>query len=82
MPPAFHIAAVADEILGRPADVQRFAALTQQTQRYALLSRASGNLHDYDHNSMLIHADAERDHFPEVADWCLRHHAGVATEEA
>ena len=70
MPPVWHIAAVNDEVLGRPEDVRLFAELTQQTQRYTLLSRANGNRHDYDHASMLTMKDAAEDHFPAVAEWC------------
>lgn len=36
----------------------------------------SNSKHDYDHTGMLIHRDAEGDHFPAVLDWVRRHDGG------
>lgn len=36
----------------------------------------SSSKHDYDHTGMLIHKDAEKDHFPAVLDWVRRHDGG------
>lgn len=34
-----------------------------------MLGRRVGALHDYGHVDMLVHRDAERDHFPEVVSF-------------
>jgi hypothetical protein len=40
---------------------------------YHLLAKKSGNKHNYDHTSMLLHKDCEKDHFPVVLKWVLEH---------
>ena len=78
LPAAWYLAAQSDRALGHPDDVRRFmesaGERNRQESRYTLLSRENGNLHDYDHINLLIHPDAEKDHFPEVLEW-LRQHA-------
>ncbi|HUX37433.1 MAG TPA: alpha/beta fold hydrolase [Rectinemataceae bacterium] len=72
LPPIWYIAARADRALGHPHDVRSFMeASGSAAARYTILSRAAGNLHDYDHINMLTHPDAPRDHFPAVAEWLL-----------
>jgi len=74
LPPAWYLAAVDDPCLGHPDDVRDLMAEAGQAdQRFALLGRAHGNHHDYDHVTMLTHADAPRDHFPAVATWLAEH---------
>jgi predicted alpha/beta hydrolase len=70
LPPTWYLAAKRDGALGHPADVRDFMdSLRSRESRYTLLSRAGGNLHDYDHIDMLTHPDARIDHFPGVASW-------------
>jgi len=73
MPPTWHIAGIADSILGRVDDVQKFANKAQQTQKFTLLAKKNGNLEDYDHGSMLTSRKAVDDHFPDVREWCWQH---------
>lgn len=40
---------------------------------FRILGKAEGHKHDYDHTGMLIHKDAEGDHFPEVLEWVKLH---------
>jgi len=73
MPPIWYIAAAADRALGHPRDVRDFMISSGVADaRYTILSREAGNLHDYDHITMLTHPDAPRDHFPAVAEWLRR----------
>ncbi len=70
LPRCLYLAAVRDRCLGNPQDVRAFIAESGPHQsHFRLLARANGNLHDYDHISMLTHPDAERDHFPRVSTW-------------
>lgn len=70
LPPAWFLAAADDPCLGHPDDVRDLMAEAGPGQaRATLLGRAEGALHDYDHVTMLTHADAPRDHFPAVAAW-------------
>jgi pimeloyl-ACP methyl ester carboxylesterase len=70
LPRCLYLAAVRDRCLGNPNDVQAFIAESgAHHHHFRLLARANGNLHDYDHISMLTHPDAERDHFPLVSTW-------------
>jgi hypothetical protein len=72
-PATWHICASHDPYLGNPKDVQRWAQLTGQTQRFTELSEAQGNFEDYSHNSMLTSKMAANDHFPKIFDWILEH---------
>ncbi len=70
LPPAFYIAASRDACLGNPADVRRFMEESGQSgEKFLLLGKKQGSLHDYDHLSMVTHPDAASDHFPLVLDW-------------
>ena len=74
LPPIWYIAAEQDQALGHPHDVRSFMESSgRQECRYTVLSRSSGNRHDYDHISMLTHPDAALDHFPEVLEWLRQH---------
>jgi predicted alpha/beta hydrolase len=70
LPPVLHIAAINDEYLGHPDDVERLIAeVGDHPHKYVLLSRDTGHLHDYDHINMLTHPEASDDHFPLVHSW-------------
>ena len=70
LPRTWYIAAINDHVLGHPSDVRRFMRESGVGQkRYSLLSKQSGNKHDYDHINMLTHSDAVDDHFPTILDW-------------
>lgn len=72
-PPVWHISGINDFVLGNSRDVQRFAELTGQTQKFTILSKANGNSEDYDHNGMIISANAPDDHFGDIANWIKQH---------
>ena len=40
-----------------------------KVNKYSLLSKANGNLDDYDHNGLLVSKFCPEDHFPTVLDW-------------
>ena len=70
LPPIWYVAAAGDRALGHPRDVRDFMNASRGDKaRYAILSREAGNMHDYDHITMLTHPDAPLDHFPAVSEW-------------
>jgi len=64
-PKTWLIAAVDDRALGNPIDVQHFAN-EMGIDNVTVLSKDNGNLVDYDHINMLVHPQANDDHFVEV----------------
>ena len=72
-PPVWHICASHDAYLGNPRDVQRWANLTGQIQRFSELSREKGSPEDYNHLSMLTSKHAVTDIFPRVFEWLQEH---------
>jgi predicted alpha/beta hydrolase len=69
-PPSVYLAAKADAAQGHPDDVRRFMrGLGPHDGRMLVLSRKGGNLRNYNHHSMLVHPDCERDHFPLLLAW-------------
>jgi predicted alpha/beta hydrolase len=69
-PASWHFAAVNDNLLGHPLDVQAFLAETGlNSGLYSLLGKAQGQKHDYDHISMLTHPKATKDHFSALESW-------------
>ena len=69
-PQSWHFAAIKDQLLGHPTDVQAFLAETGlDAGRYTLLGKAQGHQQDYDHISMLTHPSASTDHFAELGFW-------------
>lgn len=76
-PPVWHLAGAADTVRGNPRDVASWAAATghdRPVDRLTVLSRAAGNLEDYDHNSLLLSKLAPDDtHFAGVAEWMRKH---------
>ena len=74
LPPIWYIAAENDHALGHPDDVRDFMDESgPSAAMYSVLSQENGNLHDYDHISMLTHPDAVKDHFPSVVAWLQRY---------
>ena len=70
LPPILVLTGKNDKVLGHPADVQRLLdEIGDQDYQFKILSRKNGNLHDYGHVDILTHADAAKDHFPEVVNW-------------
>lgn len=70
LPPALYFAAENDKSLGHPSDVSDFINESgDHSYEYILLSKRKGNLHNYDHVSMITHRDAPADHFSEVLRW-------------
>jgi predicted alpha/beta hydrolase len=70
LPPSFYFAASGDKVYGELPDVRGFInELGQHDRRLMVLSRQGGNLRNYGHTSMLLHKDADKDHFPVLLDW-------------
>jgi predicted alpha/beta hydrolase len=70
LPPILYIAAKNDPALGNPQDVMRFMEESgRKNAKYTVLSKENGNLHNYDHISMLTHQDCNKDHFVSVEKW-------------
>lgn len=70
LPPALYFAAANDMSLGHPSDVTDFINESgKHYYQYRLLSKKNGNMHNYDHVSMITHRGAPADHFPEVLEW-------------
>jgi predicted alpha/beta hydrolase len=68
--PSLFIAARNDAVLGHPKDVKNLQNDVKASEtEYWLLSKANGNLHDYDHINMLTHKDCVKDHFPKIVEW-------------
>lgn len=71
-PRAWFIAAKRDTVLGNPKDVRdMMLECGLSNAKFTLLSKDNGFKHDYGHASMLTHADAVTDHFPQICDWYL-----------
>jgi hypothetical protein len=67
---SLYFAAAADRAFGAPEDVRDFMhEMGRHDGRLIVLGRAEGNLQDYTHTGMLLHADAEQDHFPQLLAW-------------
>ncbi|GGP41321.1 alpha/beta hydrolase [Shewanella algicola] len=71
-PTSWFIAGKNDRVLGNPSDVRDMIAECGFKQvKYTLLSKAQGNLFDYDHAGMLTNKQAEQDHFIAIKQWYL-----------
>lgn len=71
-PKSWFIAAKRDTVLGHPHDVRdMMTECGLSSAQFTLLSKHNGFKHDYDHTSMLTHADAATDHFPHICDWYI-----------
>ena len=67
---SLYFASATDRAFGSPDDVRDFMhELGRHDGRMLVLGRAGGNLHDYSHTGMLLHPDAETDHFPQLLAW-------------
>ena len=68
-PDTWHITGINDHILGHADDVKAFIKESNNQAKFSLLSKNSGNLHDYDHIDILTNSSAIHDHFPKIAQW-------------
>lgn len=67
---SLYFASLTDTAFGNPEDVRDFMhELGRHDGRLLTLGKAGGNLQDYSHVGMLLHPDAEVDHFPQLLDW-------------
>jgi predicted alpha/beta hydrolase len=67
---SLYFASATDRAFGSPEDVRDFMhELPRHDGRLLVLGRAEGNLQDYSHTGMLLHPDAEQDHFPQILSW-------------
>jgi predicted alpha/beta hydrolase len=74
LPPTLYIAAIDDACLGHRKDVWDFMMESgDHVKDFMVLSKKNGNLHDYNHVSMMTHRDAPMDHFPKVLEWLGRY---------
>ena len=74
IPPTLYVAAINDTFLGHPEDVKKLMnEVGNEGNKFILLSRETGHLHNYNHINMLTHRDANQDHFPEVIKWIEAH---------
>ncbi|MCP5468247.1 MAG: alpha/beta fold hydrolase [Deltaproteobacteria bacterium] len=70
LPPVLNLVGEGDTFMGHPSDVYNFMGeMGLSGQGYHILSRKNGNLHDYDHISILTDPDAMKDHFPLLLEW-------------
>lgn len=73
-PPTLYLAGKNDTFLGHPSDVKRLIKEVGNTKdKFVLLSKATGHLHNYGHINMLTHPDAAKDQFPLVVEWIEKH---------
>ena len=72
VPPAWHIAAIDDKVLGNPVDVKVWEEESRQETAFTILSKSNGNQEDYDHNTMLTSRKCE-DHFPSLVSWIKKY---------
>lgn len=69
-PPILSIAAINDLYLGNPVDCKKFLQqMKADNANFMILSKANGNLEDYDHINMLTSNKAIYDHFPKVLSY-------------
>ncbi|MBX7142199.1 MAG: alpha/beta hydrolase [Chitinophagales bacterium] len=74
LPPILFMVASHDEVLGHHSDVKLLMEeLEQPDDEFYLAGKSNGNLHNYDHITLLTHPDAPKDHFPEVVKWMRDH---------
>lgn len=70
LPPTLYFAGKKDHVLGHVDDVRRFMQESGcGLKKLCFLSRKNHFKHDYNHINMLVHTDAEIDHFREVTKW-------------
>ncbi|MFD2245515.1 alpha/beta fold hydrolase [Pontibacter ruber] len=74
LPPTLYLTGIADDVLGHPVDVEKLMLETGcDRSEFRVLSKASGNLHNYGHIDILTHPDATHDHFPAILRWLEKH---------
>ena len=70
LPASLYFASAGELVFSHPNDVREFIhQLGQHDGRLVVLGAEGGNLQDYNHVDMLLHADARVDHFPFLIDW-------------
>ncbi|MCC9166813.1 alpha/beta fold hydrolase [Pontibacter harenae] len=70
LPPTLYLTGVNDDVLGHPTVVEKLMQETgSKNSAFHVVSKANGNLHNYNHISLLTHADAPKDHFLQVVQW-------------
>lgn len=79
LPPTLYFAALNDPCLGHRKDVLlTIHESGKHVSNYVLLGKKCGNLHNYNHVTMLTHKDAKKDHFPLVIDWLAKYSPSTA----
>jgi predicted alpha/beta hydrolase len=80
---SLYFASLTDRAFGHPEDVRDFMhELGRHDGRLLTLGKAGGNLHDYSHVGMLLHPDAEIDHFVQLLEWLREGEAAVRQRES
>lgn len=76
---SLYFASATDRAFGSPEDVRDFMhELGPHDGRLLVLGLARGNLQDYSHTGMLLHPDAEQDHFSQLLAWLRERDPGGA----
>ena len=74
LPPSLYVCSVGDSVYGDIIDVRVFMKeLGRHDARMIVIDKKSGSLHNYRHNELLSHSDAEKDHFSLLSDWLLEY---------
>lgn len=76
-PPTWNISAKYDMVLGHPTDVKLFSEEACQNRagidKFSIIGKEFNNRNNYDHVTMLTHADCDVDHFVHVLAWIRQH---------
>lgn len=82
LPPSLYVASVGDHVYGDVIDVRAFIKeLGRHDGRMIVLDKKAGSLHNYNHNELLSHADAEQDHFSLLLAWLQEYQSAVELSE-
>lgn len=74
LPPSLFIAGAKDEVLGHQKDVQQLIEeIDARRAEFYFAAKSHGNLHDYNHITLLTHGDAPADHFQFILQWLDQH---------
>ncbi|MGK0441499.1 MAG: putative alpha/beta hydrolase [Pseudohongiellaceae bacterium] len=70
LPPSLYVASEGDLVYGDVLDAREFMKeLGPHDGRMLVLGKKTGSLHNYKHDELLTHKDAEQDYFPHLLSW-------------
>ena len=80
-PASLYFASGSDSGLADPEDIRQFMKHHgDHNGRLVVLGKALGNRRDYSAVEMLVHEEAEQDHFPLVLDWMIENGGAVESQ--